>query len=87
MDAVPAGVDGVIVGLKNKATTRSAAGAAKDSKGFFVNYDPEIPMVKGKRARDESGNLMIQNTQVKIAKQGTGQITMTNDYTPMKEAK
>lgn len=87
MDAVPAGVDGVIVGLKNKATTRSATGAAKDSKGFFVNYDPEIPMVKGKRARDESGNLMIQNTQVKIAKQGTGQITMTNDYTPMKEAK
>jgi hypothetical protein len=87
MDAVPAGVDGVIVGLKNKATTRSAAGAAKDSKGFFVNYDPEIPMEKGKRARDESGNLMIQNTQVKIAKQGTGQITMTNDYTPMKEAK
>ena len=87
MDAVPAGMDGVIVGLKNKATTRSATGAAKDSKGFFVNYDPEIPMEKGKRARDESGNLMIQNTQVKIAKQGTGQITMTNDYTPMKEAK
>jgi hypothetical protein len=87
MDAVPAGVDGVIVGLKNKATTRSAAGAAKDSKGFFVNYDPEIPMEKGKRARDESGNLMIQNTQVKIAKQGTGQITMTNDYTPIKEQK
>ena len=87
MDAVPAGVDGVIVGLKNKATTRSATGAAKDSKGFFVNYDPEIPMVKGKRGRDESGNLMIQNTQVKIAKQGTGQITMTNDYTPVKETK
>jgi hypothetical protein len=87
MDAVPAGVDGVIVGLKNKATTRSATGAAKDSKGFFVNYDPEIPMVKGKRGRDESGNLMIQNTQVKISKQGTGQITMTNDYTPVKETK
>jgi len=87
MDAVPAGMDGVIVGLKNKATTRAATGAAKDSKGFFVNYDPEIPMVKGKRARDESGNLMIQNTQVKIAKQGTGQITMTNDYTPIKEQK
>lgn len=87
MDAVPAGMDGVIVGLKNKATTRSAAGAAKDSKGFFVNYDPEIPMAKGKLARDESGKLMIQNTQVKISKQGSGQITMTNDYTPMKEQK
>jgi hypothetical protein len=87
IDAVPDGTDGVIIGLKNKAAPRSASGAAKESDGFFVHYDPEIPKAKGKLARDESGNLMIQNTQVKIAKQGTGQITMTNDYTPMKEAK
>jgi hypothetical protein len=87
IDAVPDGTDGVIIGLKNKAAPRSASGAAKESDGFFVHYDPEIPKAKGKLARDESGNLMIQNTRVKIAKQGTGQITMTNDYTPMKEAK
>lgn len=87
MDAVPAGMDGVIVGLKNKAATRNISEAAQDSKGFFVDYDPQIPKVKGKLAKDESGKLMIQNTQVKISKQGSGQITMTNDYTPMKEQK
>lgn len=87
MDEVPAGMDGVIVGLKNKAATRSASGAAKDSEGFFVHYDPQIPKVKGVLAKDASGNLMIQNTQVKIPKQSTGQITITNDYAPSKEAK
>lgn len=87
MDAVPAGMDGVIVGLKNKAATRNISDAAQESKGFFVDYDPQIPKVKGKLAKDESGKLMIQNTQVKISKQGSGQITMTNDYTPMKEQK
>ena len=87
MDAVPAGVDGVIVGLKNKAAPRSASGASKESDGFFVHYDPQIPKVKGVLAKDASGNLMIQNTEVKIPKQGIGQITMTNDYAPLKEAK
>ena len=87
MDAVSDGMAGVIVGLKNKAATRNISDAAQDSKGFFVDYDPQIPKVKGKLAKDESGKLMIQNTQVKISKQGSGQITMTNDYTPMKEQK
>ena len=86
-DAVPAGVDGVIIGLKNKAAPRSASGAAKESEGFFVHYDPQIPKVKGVLAKDALGNLMIQNTQVKIPKQSTGQITITNDYAPSKEAK
>jgi len=87
MDAVPAGMDGVIVGLKNKAITRPQQTASVESEGFFVNYDPQIPKAKGKLAKDESGNLMIKNTEVRISKQSTGQITMTNDYTPVKEQK
>jgi hypothetical protein len=42
MDAQPAGFDGVIVGLKNKAMTRKESLAAQDSKGFFVQYDPKL---------------------------------------------
>ncbi len=42
MDAQPAGMDGVIVGLKNKAMTRKESMAAQDSKGFFVQYDPKL---------------------------------------------
>jgi hypothetical protein len=42
MDMQPAGMDGVIVGLKNKAMTRKESAAAQDSKGFFVNYDPKL---------------------------------------------
>ena len=87
LDAVPQGVDGVIIGLKNKAATRTQENASAGSKGFFVHYDPQISKVKGKLARDEAGNLMVQNTQVKIPKQGAGQITMTNDYAQVKEAK
>lgn len=42
MDTQPAGFDGVIVGLKNKAMTRKESIAAQDSKGFFVQYDPKL---------------------------------------------
>jgi len=42
MDAQPAGADGVIVGLKNKAATRKQSSAAQESNGFFVNYDPKL---------------------------------------------
>jgi hypothetical protein len=42
MDAQPAGTDGVIVGLKNKAATRKQSSAAQESNGFFVNYDPKL---------------------------------------------
>ena len=42
MDAQPAGFDGVIIGLKNKAMTRKESMAAQDSNGFFVNYDPKL---------------------------------------------
>lgn len=87
LDAVPAGTDGVIIGLKNKAITRKQENAAVESEGFFVHYDPQIIKAKGKFAKDESGNLMVQNTEVKISKQSAGQITMTNDYTPVKEQK
>ena len=42
MDSQPAGFDGVIIGLKNKAMTRKESMAAQDSNGFFVNYDPKL---------------------------------------------
>jgi len=42
MDAQPAGFDGVIIGLKNKAMTRKESMAAQDSNGFFVQYDPKL---------------------------------------------
>jgi hypothetical protein len=42
MDAQPEGMDGVIVGLKNKAMTRKESMAAQDSNGFFVHYDPKL---------------------------------------------
>lgn len=87
LDIQPPGADGVIVGLRNKANTRKEVSAAKDSNGFFVHFDPQIQKVKGKQVRDESGKPVYGNRDVTIAKQGTGQITLTNDYQPLGEPK
>lgn len=78
-DFRPIDEKGVIVGLKNKAGTTSHANAVKDSGGFLVHYDPQIPMVGGKQARDEAGNLIIGNTQVTIAPQQRKTFFMDND--------
>lgn len=87
LDIQPPGVDGVIVGLRNKAMTRRQETAAKDSSGFFVHFDPQIQKVKGKQVRDEAGRPVYGNKDVTIAKQGSGQVTLTNDYQPLKESK
>ena len=42
LDMQPDGADGVIVGLKNKKATGTTEGATKESKGFFVHYDPKL---------------------------------------------
>lgn len=87
LDIQQPGVDGVIIGLRNKANTRKEATAAKDSSGFFVHFDPQIQKAKGKQVRDESGRPVYSNRDVTIAKQGSGQVTLTNDYQPLGESK
>lgn len=42
LDMQPEGTDGVIVGLKNKKATGTTEGATRESKGFFVHYDPKL---------------------------------------------
>ena len=86
LDIQPAGADGVIVGLRNKAQTRKEITSAEDSNGFFVYFDPQIQKVKGKIVKDETGQPIYTNRDVTIAKQGTGQITLTNDYKPQGNA-
>lgn len=87
LDIQAPGTDGVIIGLRNKANTRKEATAAKDSSGFFVHFDPQIQKVKGKQVRDETGRPVYGNRDVTIAKQGSGQVTLTNDYQPLGESK
>lgn len=87
LDIQPPGTDGVIIGLKNKAATRKEESAAKESSGFFVHFDPQIQRAKGKQVRDESGKPVYLNRDVRIAKQGSGQVTLTNDYRPLGEPK
>lgn len=58
LDKVPEGEDGVIVGLKNKKATGTVGSAHKESKGFFVKYDPQLKRdEKGKLVRGESPGL------------------------------
>lgn len=87
LDIQAPGTDGVIIGLRNKANTRKEATAAKDSSGFFVHFDPQIQKVKGKQVRDETGRPVYGNRDVTIAKQGSGQVILTNDYQPLGESK
>lgn len=81
-DRVPDGEDGVIVGLKNKKGFGSVSDAHKESKGFFVKYDPgRVKTPKGTYEREESteigpsgkpklGKTKITNTEVVIKPQG-----------------
>jgi hypothetical protein len=90
MDAQPPGMDGVIIGLKNKAITRKEAEAAIKSDGFFVQYDPKFqkdetgkrflrgpsPGVSEKSGKPIRGPLIPTNTEVVIAKQQSKQDKM-----------
>jgi len=52
------GEEGVIVGLKNKKGFGKVGEAHKDSKGFFVKYDPgRTKTPKGTYEREESTEL------------------------------
>jgi hypothetical protein len=66
MDKQPPGVDGVIIGLKNKAMTRKESAAVQDSSGFFVPYDPQFVKDGKKLRRDEFGAPIPGNTQVVV---------------------
>ncbi len=81
LDMQPEGADGVIVGLKNKKATGTTEGATRESKGFFVHYDPKLKVrADGKYERGESqgldknGNALLgptlpTNFEVRIAPQ------------------
>lgn len=81
LDRVPDGEDGVIIGLKNKKGFGSVSEAHKESKGFFVKYDPgRLKTSKGTYEREEStelgpsgkpklGKTKITNTEVVIKPQ------------------
>jgi hypothetical protein len=85
--------NGVIVGLKNKKGFGAENTAHKDSKGFFVKYDPgRVKTEKGTWERDESSPDVLgpsgkpklkptirTNTEVSIMPQGKGQTPITND--------
>lgn len=82
LDMQPDGTDGVIVGLKNKKATGTTEGAARESGGFFVHYDPKLKTTPdGKFVRGESqgvgpsgkpllGPRQPTNFEVKIPHQG-----------------
>ena len=81
LDRVPEGEAGVIIGLKNKKGFGSVGDAHKDSKGFFVKYDPGRQLTpKGTYVRHPSqeigpsgkpklGPTKVTNTQVSIKPQ------------------
>lgn len=80
MDKVPEGMDGVIVGLKNKNVASKNDTAHEKSKGFFVKYDPMLQKTdKGTLARDEDGNSIPTNKRVVIKKQTKHQTQFNND--------
>lgn len=101
LDEQPEGQDGVIVGLKNKKGFGSESDAHKESKGFFVKYDPvRMKTEKGTWQRDESapdivgpsGKIKLKptlrtKTEVSVMPQGKQQTPITNDSTPEEEIK
>lgn len=82
LDMQPEGSTGVIVGLKNKRATGTTEGATKESKGFFVHYDPMLKRGPNgtyergpSRGIGPSGKPMLgptipTNREVRIAPQG-----------------
>jgi hypothetical protein len=91
LDMVPEGEDGVIVGLKNKKGFGAVGTAHKDSKGFFVKYDPgRIRNNRGTYVREDTdevgpsgrpklGPTVRTNTEVVILPQKKQQTPLTND--------
>ena len=78
-DFRPLDEKGVIVGLARKAATHGDKTAAKNSNGFFVHYEPQFKMEGGKQVKDEEGNPIATNKEVRIAKQKRGNITLNNN--------
>lgn len=80
-DRVADGEDGVIIGLKNKKGFGKVGDAHKESKGFFVNYDPgriknnkgtyvrEFTDEIGPSGRPKLGPTKVTNTEVVIKPQ------------------
>ncbi len=96
LDVQPPGAPGVIIGLRNKKATGKMSEVAKDSKGFFVHYDPQLAMnPNGTFARGPSpgispntgkpmlGPTLPQNRSVTIGVQKKAPKTMSNDSQPM----
>jgi hypothetical protein len=81
LDRAPDGEDGVIIGLKNKKGFGAVGDAHKESKGFFVHYDPgRTKTEKGTYEREASneigpsgkpklGKTKVTNTEVVIKPQ------------------
>jgi hypothetical protein len=71
LDSIENPDEGVIVGLKNKNVSSKNDTAHKESKGFFVKYDPQFKKTeKGTFERDEEGNQIPTNFRVNIKPQG-----------------
>jgi hypothetical protein len=80
LDKVPKGMDGVIIGLKNKDVTSKNDTAHIESDGFFVKYDPKFKKTaKGTQERDENGNPIATNKRVSIKKQDKAMSISDND--------
>ena len=70
LDSIENPNEGVIVGLKNKNVASKNDTAHKESKGFFVNYDPKFrKTAKGTLDRDENGKPIPTNLRVSIKPQ------------------
>ena len=91
LDIQPEGSNGVIVGLKNKKATGKVSDAHKDSKGFFVHYDPQLKMNPNgtyerssvprltKEGKPKIGETIPQNRRVNIIPQEKVAETFNND--------
>lgn len=94
LDMQPEGTDGVIVGLKNKKATGTVEGATRESKGFFVRYDPKALKNKDgtyqrgpSRGLDKNNNplkgpTIPTNFEVRIARQGKQLALKDNEGKP-----
>ena len=91
LDMQPEGEPGVIIGLKNKKATGKVHEAHKDSKGFFVHYDPQLKMNPNgtyerspiprltKEGKPKLGETIPQNRRVNIIPQDKVAPAFDND--------
>ena len=78
LDKVGEGEEGVIVGLKNKKAKGKQADAHKDSKGFFVKYDPQLLRnEKGTYLRGESPGISEKTGKPKLGPTVPGNKSVT----------